>query len=708
MQLRRALIALLIAGAASAAGYTMAHWQALEGVFGAVELKTIDYRVRSAMKTNPDSVPVVLVLFDSEVIANLPYLVPFPRAVLADLINGVSAAGAKAIGLDVFLDRQYPELNRIDNGDAKLRAAIERAGNVVIGALTTGNDSARVLMAPDTFFSKVAAGVGSTDLPTPFETIRDGTLTVKTTDGLVPSLALALYAKARDIDLDSLLAETDRTGRLAVPGLPEKYALRNSAVQTVPIVFEGPPTKPGRGDGTFQAYAASGIQALVANGFALPFDLTGKIVLLGSGFHDSERFRSPFYDLRSEKDGVIFGYTYGVEVHANALQNLLSSRFAVPLSASLVWLLLLGTTTAIAVAIFQRGVKWGATVGVVLLVGEVILAIVAFQQMDLVIPIVAPGLAMVFSFLGSTSYVSVIEGAEKRMIKGAFGKYLSPRVVEELMADPSRLKLGGAKRHISMLFSDLAGFTSMSEVLEPEMLVKVLNEYLHEMAEIVKAEGGMVDKYIGDAVFAIYGAPNILADHALRSCRTALRMQTRLTELNTAWTEKGAAWPKLAVRIGINTGTPVVGNIGGEEKIEYTALGDSVNLAARLEPACKNYGVNIMIAQATRDEVRDAIQVRELDLLAVYGKKEPIRVYELLGIASDDLGETRRETLKLYAQGLEAFRRRDFELAMQYFRAALETDPGDGPSALYMERCEDYMDNPPPADWDFVERRQVK
>jgi class 3 adenylate cyclase/CHASE2 domain-containing sensor protein len=708
MQLRRALVALLIAGAASAAGYTLANWQALEGVFGAVELKLIDYRVRSAMKTNPDSVPVVLVLFDSEVIATLPYLVPFPRAVLADLINGVSAAGAKAIGLDVFLDRQYPELNRIDDGDAKLRAAIERAGNVVIGALTTGNDSARVLMAPDTFFSKVAAGVGSTDLPTPFETIRDGTLTVKTTDGLVPSLALALYAKARDIDLDSLLAETDRTGRLAVPGLPEKYALRNSAVQTVPIVFEGPPTKPGRGDGTFQAYAASGIQPLVANGFALPFDLTGKIVLLGSGFHDSERFRSPFYDLRSEKDGEIFGWTYGVEVHANALQNLLSARFAVPLSAPWVWLLLLGTTTAIAVAIFQRGAKWGATVVVVLLLGEVILATLAFQQMNLVIPIVAPGLAMVFSFLGSTSYVSVIEGAEKRMIKGAFGKYLSPRVVEELMADPSRLKLGGAKRHISMLFSDLAGFTSMSEVLEPEMLVKVLNEYLHEMAEIVKAEGGMVDKYIGDAVFAIYGAPNILADHALRSCRTALRMQTRLTELNTAWAAKGAAWPKLAVRIGINTGTPVVGNIGGEEKIEYTALGDSVNLAARLEPACKNYGVNIMIAQATRDEVRDAIQVRELDLLAVYGKKEPIRVYELLGIASDDLGEGKRELLKLYAQGLEAFRRRDFELAMQYFEAALETDPGDGPSALYMERCEDYMDNPPPADWDFVERRQVK
>jgi adenylate cyclase len=185
-------------------------------------------------------------------------------------------------------------------------------------------------------------------------------------------------------------------------------------------------------------------------------------------------------------------------------------------------------------------------------------------------------------------------------------------------------------------------------------------------------------------------------------------MQRRLTELNEIWGAADPTWPKLSVRIGLNTGNPVIGNIGGEEKIQYTALGDSVNLAARLEPACKNYGVLTMVSQATRDEAGAAIQVRELDLLAVYGKKEPIRVYELLALAEEDIGETMREALVHYTKGLEVFRQRDFELALQYFKAALEIEPDDGPSALYVERCEEYMVNPPPTDWDFVERRQAK
>jgi adenylate cyclase len=247
----------------------------------------------------------------------------------------------------------------------------------------------------------------------------------------------------------------------------------------------------------------------------------------------------------------------------------------------------------------------------------------------------------------------------------------------------------------------------MSEVLDPQKLVAVLNEYLHEMADLVKEEGGYVDKYIGDAVMALYGAPNPLPDHAARACRTALRMQRRLTELNEQWRIEDPAWKPLRVRIGLNTGDPVVGNIGGEEKIQYTALGDAVNLAARLEPACKTYGVGIMIAERTRDEAGDAIIVRELDMLAVYGKQEPIRVYELLALGGEDIGG-KRDVAEQYNRGLEIFRNRDFELALQYFRAALELDEHDGPSALYCERCEEYMLNPPPADWDFVERRQVK
>ena len=221
MRLRRLLIALLIAVGAAGIAQVLTTAQAFEGLFGQLEYKTIDYRMRMSVKAQRDSTDVVLVLFDSASIEQWPYLSPFPRAMLATLIDGVAANGAKAIGLDVALDRLYPALNALDSGDMNLRDAIALAGNVVLVGPTT-TDTPRVFLPPDTFFSKHAAAVASADLPTPFETIRDGLLTVRTPSGLVPSFALALYAKARDINLDSLLAVTERTQRLALPGLPAR------------------------------------------------------------------------------------------------------------------------------------------------------------------------------------------------------------------------------------------------------------------------------------------------------------------------------------------------------------------------------------------------------------------------------------------------------------------------------------------------------
>jgi len=204
---------------------------------------------------------------------------------------------------------------------------------------------------------------------------------------------------------------------------------------------------------------------------------------------------------------------------------------------------------------------------------------------------------------------------------------------------------------------------------------------------------------------ALYGAPTALPDHALRACRTALRMQRRLRDLDREWSEQGKPW--LRMRIGINTGTPVVGNIGGEKRFDYTALGDAVNLGARLEPACKIYGVEIMISGNTREQVGDGIIVRELELLAVYGKAEPVPVFELAGLAGEDLGE-RAELFGHFEQGLHAYRNRDFELATKYFEAASRIVPTDGPTLLYLERCQEYLVNPPSEAWDAVERRQVK
>jgi adenylate cyclase len=721
MKFRRHLVALAIAAGSAGIAYALANVQIFDAVFGEVERKTLDYRLNNAMGS-AEKGPISMVMFDTASIRDLPYLMPFPRGVLADLINAASANGAKAIGLDVFLDRRYPELSEKDNGDARLRDAIEKAGNVVLVAPTQGSDSVRHLVRPDPYFADVAAAVASADLPTPMDVLRDDELAVQTEEGLIPGFSLALYAVYRGVDLDSMMQTARRTGRLELPGMPDEYRdVPRHGAMTFPIRFVGPPTKPGEmaatdsagnltAEGSFRAYASSVVQTLGALGpnEFLSAMLKDNIVLMGSAFHDSERFRNAFYERKRDvtKTGEITGWLYGVEAHANALQNLVAGSYIEPLATPWSVLMLLAVAIVAAALTFWRGAKWGAIGGAAALLITWIIALKAFNDSFVAVPMIAPLVALVLSFMASAAYVSIVEGQEKRMIRGAFSKYVPPGVVDELVADPSKLRLGGEKRTISMLFSDVQGFTSMSEVLAPETLLAVLNEYLDEMSDIVFNEHGTLDKYIGDAVMALYGAPTALPEHALHACRTALLMQRRLGELNAKWREEGREWGDLHIRIGVNTGSPVVGNIGGERRFDYTALGDSVNLAARLEPACKNYGVRIMIAEETRRQAGDGIFVRELDLLAVYGKAEPVAVYELIGLKGETLEDP--EVYELYGRGLKAHRDRDFELALQYWNAALELKPDDGPSLLYKERSEEYLHRPPPADWDFVERRSVK
>lgn len=710
---RRLLIALSIAAASAAAAHVLVSVQLFDPIFGEAERTTVDYRVQLNRSVQRDSVPIALVLFDTLTVQEWPYLVPFPRAPLAELVRTAAANGAAVIGLDVYLDRQYPQLSAADDGDARLRDAIRDAGNVVLVAPTVQTGTVRRLVPPDPYFADVAAAVATADLPTAYETVRDVALLTMTEDGPVPGFALAVHAIMQGIDLDSLMADVARSGRLDVAGLPSAYrqVTANEAL-IMPILYGGPPSRTDRQEGAFRAYSAFGVQTVGAfTDFAVndAFEswMRGSAVLLGSGFHDSERFRTPFYDYVFG-DGEYAGWTYGVEVHANALQNLLERKYMRPFGTAVALLLLFAMALTAVGVTFRQGAKWGAAAVVMFVVLTGWIAIEAFTRAGTVIPLIGTALAGVLGYTGAVAYVSIVEGREKRLIRGAFSKYVPPGVVDDLVADPSRLKLGGEKRTISILFSDIAGFTSMSEVLEPEALVSILNEYLDEMSDIVFDEMGTLDKYIGDAIMALWGAPSSMPDHALRSCRAALRMQQRLTELNSEWEQQGATWPALHIRIGVNTGAPVVGNIGGARRFDYTALGDAVNLAARLEPACKMYGVNIIIAEPTRAGAGDAVVVRELDMLAVYGKAEPVRVYELVGLSTDPIAAERVEVLQHYESGLAAYRSSDFEMARQYFGAALELAPADGPSKLYMKRSEEYITNPPPADWDFVERRQVK
>jgi adenylate cyclase len=311
--------------------------------------------------------------------------------------------------------------------------------------------------------------------------------------------------------------------------------------------------------------------------------------------------------------------------------------------------------------------------------------------------------------VGSTAYVAIVEGREKRFIRGAFGKYVSPAVVEQISDEPEALRLGGQKRPLSVLFSDLAGFTDLSEMMDAEDLITLLNDYLSEMTDLVLQEGGTLDKYIGDAIMAFWNAPQEQEDHADRALRCAVLMQRKMDELNEKWLGENENAEPLTVRIGVNTGVVVVGNVGGKDRFDYSAIGDAVNLAARLEPANKSYGTLTMASEYTlREAVASNYQLRELDLIAVKGKTEPVRVYEVLELADGELPQEMQEALGQFNLGLNAYHRRDWELAREYFAAAAEADPTDEPSKLYISRAQECIENPPAEDWDFVVKRTVK
>jgi len=281
--------------------------------------------------------------------------------------------------------------------------------------------------------------------------------------------------------------------------------------------------------------------------------------------------------------------------------------------------------------------------------------------------------------------------------------------VDEIAADPSKLKLGGQTRTISVLFSDLADFTSLSEDLEAETLIVLLNEYLSEMTELVLDEEGYLDKYIGDAIMAFWNAPKAAPDHADRALRCAILMQRKMHELNARWRAADPESRELEVRIGINTGEVVVGNVGGKDRFDYSAIGDSVNLGARLEPANKDYNTLVMTSEYTLNAATAGdYRVRELDFMTVVGQQRPVKVYEVLELADGPIAPEKQEALRHYASGMSAYRNRDWELAEQYFAAAVEVDPEDGPSKVYQYRSKQCIAEPPPADWDFVVRRTKK
>ena len=296
-------------------------------------------------------------------------------------------------------------------------------------------------------------------------------------------------------------------------------------------------------------------------------------------------------------------------------------------------------------------------------------------------------------------YLFMMERKQKGFIKGAFSQYLSPTVIDQIVENPDMLQLGGEKREMTPFFSDIQGFSTISEGLTPEELVQLLNEYLTAMCDIVSSYHGTIDKFEGDAIIAFWGAPLELPDHATIACHAAIDMQKKNEEMRKTLREQNR--PMLYTRIGMSSGSVVVGNMGSADRMDYTMMGDVVNLAARLEGVNKFYQTFTMISQSTYELAKDDIDTRQLDVIRVVGKKEPISVYEVLERKNQTSSE-KSGVVEKYLKALKLYEERNFADASKEFEKVLAIDPDDGPSKTYVKRCGVFLETPPEKDWDGV------
>jgi len=387
-----------------------------------------------------------------------------------------------------------------------------------------------------------------------------------------------------------------------------------------------------------------------------------------------------------------------VAIHAASMNGLLTNTFYRP------WPFLKTIGLIALIGIFLAFAALPRAVWIVYLAGGVILAgIIGLTWIEQIrfslFPIVSVGSSFLFIFFGLIVGPQIAIAKEQAFIRNAFSKYVPERVVNELLVHPELLQLGGEERMLSVLFSDIAGFTSIAEKMSPTELVSLLNEYLTEMTSTILAEGGIIDKYLGDAIMAEFGAPIPAPNHADMAVRAGLKMQRRLRELRDIWKSKGL--PELRCRIGINTGPMVVGNMGSQQAFDYTVIGDAVNLASRLENANKLYGTSLMVSEFTHAQLSpNTFSTRLLDIIKVKGKTQAIKVYEVYGEATDSVDSRDGFYYQIYYEAFTAYLLRQFSTAQEKFELALSLRPNDPAAQNMLARIDSLHPADLPDDWD--------
>ena len=427
----------------------------------------------------------------------------------------------------------------------------------------------------------------------------------------------------------------------------------------------------------------------------------GKVALVGASLPG-------LMDLRNTPVQETFA---GVEIHANTMYSILQNEFVVTTSAqqNLNIIIILAILLGIIVSIPKKPLY---TIPVPLL-GILAWYLYSYNQFfnNLVMwEIIRPSISLGGTYLGVFLYNFLIAEKDKRFLKDTFSTYISPELIDQMFDAKEEPQLGGEEGYHTAFFTDIQSFSAFSEKLTATDLVELLNDYLTEMTDTLLENRGTLDKYIGDAIVAFYGAPAPVDDHEYYACLTAVLMQERLSKMRDKWRDEGDRWPEIVHnmqnRIGINTGKMVTGNMGSTMRMNYTMMGDTVNLAARLESSAKQYGIYIQVANETYSACKDKFIWRDLDYVRVMGKTEPAQVYELIAVKGQET-EQDKTILKAYHEALELYRNQDWDKAKDAFMAADELEdmfPGrkSNPSRVYIPRCDHWKDNPPGDDWDGV------
>ncbi|UPK01667.1 adenylate/guanylate cyclase domain-containing protein [Bradyrhizobium sp. 170] len=667
---------------------------------------------------DPAASPAVIVAMDEESLRTDPFK-DAPMLTWTGEIGRVLSAtlegGAKVAGFDMVIPKSI-EQSEIPFGEGTLgdkvrgfdrdflRALAGAAANgkVVLGEVLGGNQPVRpspgqrVAVRQQQNIRPLNVHIDSDDI------LRRMPLGFTVNGAKVPSMAVELASRAL-----GAAPEFDERGRLTLAG----YRVPGRVPNTMTLNFEG-------GADDIPTFSFADLRACAVKNDKDYFRrwFAGKVVIFGSVLdiedrrQTSKRFATGIEGARAprcaaESTPVMAGFRIstiaGVYIHATAVNNLIS-RNAVVEPGPLVRFLISTLFAALAaVAAWRFRPLSAALAWLAVIVASIAGATIAFNH-ALALPIAEPFLASLFALAATIGFRFVIADKDRRLLQKSFALYLAPHVINRMLSSNKLPELGGETRNVTVFFSDIEGFSLIAEKMSPDSLMELMNEYLSAMTDVIERHGGYVDKYIGDSIVAVFGAPADDPDHAANAARAALDCCKQLAELNAS----SALFQefKLAQRIGINSGEALVGNFGSRRRFNYSVMSDAVNLASRLEGANKFYGTTVIASETTVALTGEAFAWRELDAIRVKGRTQALKIYELLALSAG-LTSSQAVLITDYADGLAQWRAREFERAAQYFARSADIDR---PASLFAARARELAQNPPGEDWDPIRTLQEK